>query len=603
MAISLPEGIDYREITDSDDVPLEKDPRESTRFGGAVEGVRPTQRFASSFHAGKKYVQKTLKLDPSEIEEEGNARVKRLFHQEVKNLQYARHQHVIDIIMAYFFQDEDDAYFAIIMPRADGNLKRFMERMTTTDRNKKKLVSKWFGCLANVTEFIHAIGIRHRDVKPENILYKGDRIMLADFGVSKMGLGKTLSTTVPQWMRTATPKYVAPEVGNGSTCGRSADIFSLGAVFLEMLLAHSYPQEQRNLKRKISGEGGQSYSKRLASVRTCIDGLQTQASTDGEGWKKAMLDLCGEMLQEDREVRPSAERVYSVVSSMPQSGDSPGPCGCTSQETLSGPQRLVEVCKREDGLEEVKYLLRSQDTNTIGAIHQAAAHGFQSTVQAFLDENVNINLMDHSGQTALHCAAGYGHEVVVDLLLRHGAKVDLKDDEGQTAIHCAAGQGKVNVLKMLLRQDTQGTSVAIENIYGQTALHSAARKGNVEVVQVLLQKMTPADVAKSDDKRQTALHLAAGYGSEEVIRMLWDRLTPESVDAQDDNGWTPLHFATRGKQPGGKYLEVVQLLLSRGADRQICDIQGNSPFFCANKNKQPDIAKLLMSDDPNQVIQ
>ncbi|KAB2570629.1 Calcium/calmodulin-dependent protein kinase type 1B [Lasiodiplodia theobromae] len=225
MSTIQPPEIDYRVIDNSEDVPFEKDPRESTSFGGAVEGVRPTKRFESSFHGEGKYVQKTLKLDLSETEEESNARVKRLFHQEVKNLHHARHQHVIDITMAYFFQHEEEPYFAIIMPRADGNLKRFMERMTQTssDSTKKKLVSKWFGCLANVTEFIHGIGIRHRDVKPENILYKGGRIMFADFGISKMGLGKTLSTTVPQWMRTATPKSAKPEEEN--LWGRTAIIF------------------------------------------------------------------------------------------------------------------------------------------------------------------------------------------------------------------------------------------------------------------------------------------------------------------------------------------------------------------------------------------
>lgn len=603
MAVSLPKGIDYREITNNDDVPFERDPQESTGFGGAVDGVRPTARFASSFHGESKYVQKTLMLDLNETEEGDVARARRLFHQEVNNIHYARHQHVIDITMAYFFQDEEEAYFAIIMPRADGNLHRFMESMTSPGSTKKKLVSQWFGCLANVTEFIHGIGIRHRDVKPENILYKGGNIMFSDFGISKMGLGQTLSTTMPQWMKTATPKHVAPEVGDGSTRGRSADIFSFGTVFLEMFFAHSYPKERPRLKREISGEGGQSYSNRLSRVRTYMDELQMQARTDGEQWKSVMLDLCREMLQEDPEKRPSAERVYSVLSSMPQSGASPGPCGCTRQETLSGAQRLVEACKKRDGLEEVKSLLRNQDANTTGAIHQAAAHGFESIVQSLINENVDINLTDHSGQTPLHYAAGYGHEEVVDLLLRYGAGVDLKDDEGQTPIHCAARQGRLKVLGVLLRQDAQGTSVAIQNIYGQTALHFAARNGNGKVVQILLQRMGPADVAKPDTKRRTALHLAAGYGSEEVVRILLDVLGPESVNTKDENGRKPLHFATRGTKTDGNYLEVVQLLVSRRANHRIYDVQGDSPHFSARQIRPPNIAKVLIADDPNEVEQ
>lgn len=307
------------------------------------------------------------------------------------------------------------------------------------------------------------------------------------------------------------------------------------------------------------------------------------------------------MLNEDREERPSAERVYLVVSSISQSHGLPGACRCISQDALSGAQKLVEACKRREGLQEVKSLLQKEDVNTIGAIHQAAAHGFESVVQAFLDKKVDVNLRDHSSQTALHCAAGYGHERVVGLLIQRGAKVVLKDEEEQTPIHCASGQGRLEILKMLLRKDTDGNAVAIQNIYGQMALHSAARKGNVEVVRVLLQKMRLTDLAKGDGNKRTALHLAAGYGSEEVVRMLLDVLVPESVDAQDVNGWTLLHFAARGKHTGGNYREVVQLLLNRGADYQIRDNQGNSPYLYANDNGRGDIADLFTTDEPNQV--
>lgn len=71
--------------------------------------------------------------------------------------------------------------------------------------NKKRAtdIPKWFGCLANAVAHIHETGIRHRDIKPENILMKGGAVLLADFGISKMGLGQTLSTTVPMWQEPA----------------------------------------------------------------------------------------------------------------------------------------------------------------------------------------------------------------------------------------------------------------------------------------------------------------------------------------------------------------------------------------------------------------
>lgn len=73
-------------------------------------------------------------------------------------------------------------------------------------------------------------------------------ILLADFGLSKMGLSKTMLTTNMQRNAARILEYCAPEVDRGSTCGRSADIFSLGAMFLEMLLAQHYPSWLKELR-------------------------------------------------------------------------------------------------------------------------------------------------------------------------------------------------------------------------------------------------------------------------------------------------------------------------------------------------------------------
>lgn len=102
---------------------------------------------------------------------------------------------------------------------------------------RQKRIHQWFYCLANAIEFIHGIGIRHRDIKPKNILVHGDKILLADFGISSMGLLATLSTAIPQLARSRSPTHCAPEVEEGSSRGRSADILALGAVFLDMIAA------------------------------------------------------------------------------------------------------------------------------------------------------------------------------------------------------------------------------------------------------------------------------------------------------------------------------------------------------------------------------
>jgi serine/threonine-protein kinase len=95
----------------------------------------------------------------------------------------------------------------------------------------------------------HAIGIVHRDVKPENLFLvrraQGiDVIKLLDFGISKLVLtGSVFDDGVPLVeTRTlmGTPIYMSPEQirGSGAVDGR-ADIWSLGCVLFELLTGHA----------------------------------------------------------------------------------------------------------------------------------------------------------------------------------------------------------------------------------------------------------------------------------------------------------------------------------------------------------------------------
>ena len=50
-----------------------------------------------------------------------------------------------------------------------------------------KTLRFWLGDLVLALEHIHAKGIVHRDVKPENVLLRADqRIMVIDFGTAKL---------------------------------------------------------------------------------------------------------------------------------------------------------------------------------------------------------------------------------------------------------------------------------------------------------------------------------------------------------------------------------------------------------------------------------
>src|SRR5260221_9430964 len=79
--------------------------------------------------------------------------------------------------------------------------------------------------------FAHSKGVVHRDLKPGNIhILPSGQVKIMDFGLARRSEDAARTSVIM-----GTPYYMAPEQAQGERATSRSDIFSLGAVFYELL--------------------------------------------------------------------------------------------------------------------------------------------------------------------------------------------------------------------------------------------------------------------------------------------------------------------------------------------------------------------------------
>ncbi|KAF2465935.1 kinase-like protein, partial [Lindgomyces ingoldianus] len=150
------------------------------------------------------------------------------FIAEIQLLKRLRHHHIVELIGSY----TDTRYIGLIMsPVAEMDLGRYLTDCTVSNHPELRT---FFGCLATALEYLHEQGVRHKDIKPSNILVDRGTILYTDFGLSFDFTDASGSTTASM-VNGMSPRYCAPEVALHEPRNTKSDIWSLGVVFMEIV--------------------------------------------------------------------------------------------------------------------------------------------------------------------------------------------------------------------------------------------------------------------------------------------------------------------------------------------------------------------------------
>ena len=151
--------------------------------------------------------------------------------------------------------------------------------------------------VADVLAAVHARGVIHRDLKPDNLLLTPtDRdfpLRVIDWGVARMGpIGRlTLDGLTP-----GTPIYMSPEQATGKNIAAPCDIYSLGVIAYEALCGHP-PFDGRTLAEVV-----------CMHLTSEPDSLRERTSAP-----QTLCNLVHRMLDKDPSVRPGAIEVRQLA--------------------------------------------------------------------------------------------------------------------------------------------------------------------------------------------------------------------------------------------------------------------------------------------------
>lgn len=141
----------------------------------------------------------------------------------------SRHKYVVRL--DDFHSVQDLCYLSMEYAR-EGDLRKYITKRQ--GKLSSAQAELFFQQSAEGLNFVHRVGITHRDIKPDNILVMSDKeIRLADFGVAV--LPGELASMEELRQGVGTMSYMAPEVLEGKTCDKISDIYALGVTFYEMI--------------------------------------------------------------------------------------------------------------------------------------------------------------------------------------------------------------------------------------------------------------------------------------------------------------------------------------------------------------------------------
>ena len=225
------------------------------------------------------------------------------FLSEARIVNSVRHPNIVDIYD--FIELEQPKRIAYVMEFVSGqSLGAILKERRLTI---KQAVNVTFQ-LSDALQAVHARGVVHRDLKPDNVLITGDlegdlsevpSVKVLDFGIAKSSAASVEHRTVTGAIL-GTPSYMAPEQVAGHEVSSATDVYAIGEIFYEMVSG----------RRLFQGDRIQMMTQKLGGMAPSIE------LPDDLAGQKVILALIDHCLKVQPSERPTIIDVTGYMNEL-----------------------------------------------------------------------------------------------------------------------------------------------------------------------------------------------------------------------------------------------------------------------------------------------
>ena len=166
---------------------------------------------------------------------------------EVSIMQKMNHPNIIHL---YDFMESSSNYYLAMQVCNNGDMTKYMAKLGKKYWSEEEAIF-YLKQIAMGFRELHRHKVMHRDFKLDNLFMNDDMVVIADLGFAKAGREMTQT-------QCGTPLYMAPEIFAGKKYTNSADLWSVGVSFYQLLFG-TFPFDANStyeLQQKIQKESG-----------------------------------------------------------------------------------------------------------------------------------------------------------------------------------------------------------------------------------------------------------------------------------------------------------------------------------------------------------